>query len=272
MRASVLVLGPLLARAGLGARVAARRLRDRRAADRPAPGGLREAGRRGPARPRLRRGEGRAADRAPRSCSTRSRSPGTENVMLAATLARGTTRLVNAAREPEVTRPGAMLLRAMGAQISGAGTETIAIEGVEKLHGATHADHPGPDRGRHLRPGGGRDARRRRGPPLRAGAPVGADDAAAPPRASRIDTIGDTLRVRADGPLVSHDVATAPYPGLPDRPAGPVDGARDGHGRASRRSPRRSSRTASSTSPSSSAWAPGSASRAAGRSSRAPRG
>jgi UDP-N-acetylglucosamine 1-carboxyvinyltransferase len=66
---------------------------------------------------------------------------GTENAMLAATLARGTTRLVNAAREPEVVDLARMLL-AMGARIQGAGTETIGIEGVDRLHGVTHAVIP----------------------------------------------------------------------------------------------------------------------------------
>jgi UDP-N-acetylglucosamine 1-carboxyvinyltransferase len=63
---------------------------------------------------------------------------GTENAMLAATLARGTTRLLNAAREPEVADL-AVLLRAMGARIAGEGTSTIEIEGVAALHGASHA-------------------------------------------------------------------------------------------------------------------------------------
>ncbi len=62
----------------------------------------------------------------------------TENAMMAATLARGTTRLMNAAREPEITDL-AKCLSAMGAKISGAGTDTITIEGVAALHGATHA-------------------------------------------------------------------------------------------------------------------------------------
>ena len=87
---------------------------------------------------------------------------GTENVMLAATLARGTTRLVNAAREPEVTDL-ARMLSAMGAKISGAGTETIVVEGVERAPRRRAPGHPGPHRGRHLRPRGRRHARRRHG-------------------------------------------------------------------------------------------------------------
>ena len=59
---------------------------------------------------------------------------GTENLMMAATLADGTTVIENAAREPEVVDL-AKCLNAMGAKVSGAGTSTITIEGVEKLHG-----------------------------------------------------------------------------------------------------------------------------------------
>lgn len=65
----------------------------------------------------------------------------THVVMMAATLAKGTTHIENAAREPEV-KDLADCLIAMGANISGAGTETITIEGVEKLHGATHTVLP----------------------------------------------------------------------------------------------------------------------------------
>ncbi len=61
----------------------------------------------------------------------------TENVLMAATLARGTTVIENAAREPEIVDL-AQCLRRMGAQIAGEGTSTITIEGVDRLHGATH--------------------------------------------------------------------------------------------------------------------------------------
>ncbi|APX10318.1 UDP-N-acetylglucosamine 1-carboxyvinyltransferase [Tateyamaria omphalii] len=61
----------------------------------------------------------------------------TENIMMAATLAKGTTVINNAAREPEIVDL-ATCLRAMGAQIDGDGTSTITIEGVDRLHGATH--------------------------------------------------------------------------------------------------------------------------------------
>src|SRR5205085_4265414 len=59
---------------------------------------------------------------------------GTENVMLAAALARGVTRIENAAMEPEVVDLADLLVR-MGASVTGAGTSTIEIEGVEELQG-----------------------------------------------------------------------------------------------------------------------------------------
>ena len=62
---------------------------------------------------------------------------GTENLMMAACLAEGTTILENAAREPEVVDL-ANCLNAMGAKISGAGTDMITIEGVERMHGTTY--------------------------------------------------------------------------------------------------------------------------------------
>ncbi|MAE51210.1 MAG: UDP-N-acetylglucosamine 1-carboxyvinyltransferase [Micavibrio sp.] len=61
----------------------------------------------------------------------------TENLMMAAALANGTTVLANAAREPEIVNLGECLI-SMGANIQGLGTDTITIEGVEALHGATH--------------------------------------------------------------------------------------------------------------------------------------
>ncbi|HEX8351524.1 MAG TPA: UDP-N-acetylglucosamine 1-carboxyvinyltransferase [Pyrinomonadaceae bacterium] len=66
---------------------------------------------------------------------------GTENLLMAATLARGTTVLRNAAREPEV-EDLADLLNRMGARVRGAGTDTITIEGVEGLGGAEHTIIP----------------------------------------------------------------------------------------------------------------------------------
>src|SRR5208282_5556250 len=62
---------------------------------------------------------------------------GTEDIMMAATLAEGETVLENCAREPEVVDL-ANLLNAMGAKIEGAGTHMIRVKGVDKLHGARH--------------------------------------------------------------------------------------------------------------------------------------
>lgn len=61
----------------------------------------------------------------------------TENIVMAATLAKGTTVLKNAAREPEIVDL-VSCLKKMGAHIDGEGTSTITIEGVDRLHGATH--------------------------------------------------------------------------------------------------------------------------------------
>jgi UDP-N-acetylglucosamine 1-carboxyvinyltransferase len=66
---------------------------------------------------------------------------GTENLMMAAALADGTTVIENAAREPEVVDLANCLI-AMGARISGAGSAEMTIEGVDKLHGATHETIP----------------------------------------------------------------------------------------------------------------------------------
>ena len=138
---------------------------------------------------------------------------GTENAMLAATLARGTTRLYNAAREPEVVDL-ALLLRRMGAFIAGEGTETITIEGVSSLHGAEHAIVPD---------------RIEAGTYALAAAVTGGDVTVTQCRpehldaltsrlrqsGARVDAAADRLRVRASGPLKPQDVETAPYPGFP---------------------------------------------------------
>jgi len=65
----------------------------------------------------------------------------TENLLMAASLADGITTLKNAAREPEITDLATCLI-AMGAKIEGLGTDTLTIEGVKSLHGATHAILP----------------------------------------------------------------------------------------------------------------------------------
>lgn len=65
----------------------------------------------------------------------------TENILMTATLAKGTTTIENAAREPEIADL-AKCLNAMGAKITGAGNETITVEGVDKLHGTEHTVMP----------------------------------------------------------------------------------------------------------------------------------
>lgn len=140
---------------------------------------------------------------------------GTENVLLAATLARGATTIENAAREPEVGDL-AKLLSSMGARISGAGTGTVVVEGVEAL-GAAPAPHAvladrieaGTYATAAAITGGDvtlRGAREEDLPAfagaLRAAGVEVADD-------------GDGLRVARGGPLRPVDVETAPHPGYP---------------------------------------------------------
>ncbi len=134
MRASVLVLGPLLARLG-EARI-------------PLPGGCAIG-----QRPIDQHLKGMSAlgakvhfDHGGVTLSGRLRGAtiyldmpsvgATENLMMAATLAEGITRIENAAKEPEIVDLAAFLT-SMGARITGAGTSTIAIEGVRELHGTT---------------------------------------------------------------------------------------------------------------------------------------
>ena len=85
---------------------------------------------------------------------------GTENLLMAATLAEGTTTLENAAREPEVVDLARCLV-AMGARIAGAGSDRIVIEGVDRLHGATACGDARPDRDRDVRRGDRGGGRRR---------------------------------------------------------------------------------------------------------------
>ncbi len=136
MRASILVLGPLLARCGraevslpggcaIGARPVDLHLR-----------GMQALG----AEVEVKNGYIHArADRlvGARIVMDTVTVTGTENIMMAATLAQGTTVIENAAQEPEVVDL-AQCLNAMGARISGAGSDTLHIEGVETLGGAVH--------------------------------------------------------------------------------------------------------------------------------------
>ena len=136
MRASILVLGPLLARFGK--------------AEVSLPGGCAIGSR--PVNLHIQGLEAMGAEvvidggyikanaerlRGARICMDLSSVTGTENLMMAATLADGVTVIENAALEPEVSDL-ADCLNAMGAKISGAGSDQITIEGVEKLGGATH--------------------------------------------------------------------------------------------------------------------------------------
>jgi UDP-N-acetylglucosamine 1-carboxyvinyltransferase len=137
MRASILVLGPLLARCGeakvslpggcaIGARPVDQHIK-----------GLQAMG------AQIRVENGYVHARANRLKGARIVTDmvtvtGTENLMMAAALADGETIIENAAREPEVVDLANCLV-AMGARISGAGTDTVVIEGVDRLHGASHA-------------------------------------------------------------------------------------------------------------------------------------
>ncbi len=138
----------------------------------------------------------------------------TENIMMAAVTARGRTVIENAAREPEV-QDLARVLVAMGANISGAGTHVIEIEGVERLHGAEHEVIP--DRiEAGLDDGGGGDHRRRRYDCERAGraSRCGHRQVARGGRHRRSQRQG--LRVaRGTLRLKSVELRTLPYPGFP---------------------------------------------------------
>ncbi len=140
MRASILVLGPLLARCGeakvslpggcaIGARPVDQHIK-----------GLQAMG----AEVKVEQGyvHARASRlKGARICTDMVTVTGTENLMMAACLADGETIIENAAREPEVVDLANCLV-AMGARISGAGTDIVRIQGVDKLHGARHAIMP----------------------------------------------------------------------------------------------------------------------------------
>ena len=141
---------------------------------------------------------------------------GTEDLLMAATLAEGETLFENCAREPEVTDLAA-LLTAMGAKIEGAGTGTIRVQGVTKLHGARHRINPD---------------RIEAGTFLIAGAITGGDlnvDCCEPKHLGaviakleqcgvKLDVGIDNIRVRsggATGELQAADISTEEYPGFP---------------------------------------------------------
>lgn len=139
---------------------------------------------------------------------------GTEDLLMAAVLAEGETVMENCAREPEVVDVTA-LLTAMGAKIEGAGTSTIRVQGVTRLHGATHRIHPD---------------RIEAGTFLVAGAITAGDLKVAgcnpdhlrlvmaklEEAGAKIEVTGpDTVRVHADGHLKAADISTEEYPGFP---------------------------------------------------------
>ncbi|MFT6066745.1 MAG: UDP-N-acetylglucosamine 1-carboxyvinyltransferase [Methylophilaceae bacterium] len=138
---------------------------------------------------------------------------GTENLMMAATLAEGTTVLENAAKEPEVVDL-AECLNKMGAKIAGAGTDVITIEGVEKLNGTNHnvvCD------------------RIEAGTYMVAAAMTGGEVTLKNVRADLLDAVidklreagaevtvnGETITVKSDGKLKAVNVRTAPHPAFP---------------------------------------------------------
>jgi UDP-N-acetylglucosamine 1-carboxyvinyltransferase len=138
----------------------------------------------------------------------------TENALMAATLAKGTTVLNNAAREPEIVDL-AQCLRAMGAQIEGEGTSRIEIQGVERLNGATHqvvADRI--EMGTYmLAPAiAGGEVEVLGGSIELLGAFVEKLEAAG---VSVTPTKGGVLVARKNGRVDAVDVTTEPYPGFP---------------------------------------------------------
>jgi UDP-N-acetylglucosamine 1-carboxyvinyltransferase len=138
---------------------------------------------------------------------------GTQNVMMAATLARGETVIENAAREPEVIEL-ASVLSAMGAEISGAGSDRVVVRGVASLSGTEHS--VGGDR-------------IEAGTLLAAGLITGGDVCVTgvEPRflestldkfreiGAEIETDGGAVRARMAGPIHSLQAVTAPFPGFP---------------------------------------------------------
>jgi UDP-N-acetylglucosamine 1-carboxyvinyltransferase len=139
---------------------------------------------------------------------------GTEDLLMAAVLADGETLMENCAREPEVVDLAA-LLTAMGAKIEGAGTSTIRVQGVSKLHGARYRINPDRiEAGTFLVAGA-----ITRGDLIVTNcnpAHVRAVIAKLEEAGARVDILAaDTVRVRADGLLRAADISTEEYPGFP---------------------------------------------------------
>jgi len=137
----------------------------------------------------------------------------TENIMMAAVRARGATVIENAAREPEI-QDLARMLNSMGAQVSGAGTHVIRIEGVERLHGTEHRVIP--DR---IEAGSFMIAAAiTRGDVTLSNAPLEHLDAVAAKLREAgvvVEPAGEGLRVRRNGALKPVELRTLPYPGFP---------------------------------------------------------
>lgn len=212
MRASVLVLGPLLARRGHarvslpgGCAIGVRPIDQHLA-------GLEALG----AEVAIDHGYVVARARRLQGGRVRFAMPtvgGTENLLMAAALARGTTVLENCAREPEVVDL-ARLLNAMGARISGAGEERIVVDGVDRLDGTRHRVIPD---------------RIEAGTYLIGGAMTRGDvtvDGARPadlaPLLEKLDEIGaqletdqERVRVWCEGALRPRGIVTEPFPGFP---------------------------------------------------------
>ncbi|TXI78325.1 MAG: UDP-N-acetylglucosamine 1-carboxyvinyltransferase [Dechloromonas sp.] len=212
MRASILVLGPLVARCGearvslpggcaIGARPVDQHIK-----------GLQAMG----AEIKVEQGYVHAKAtrlKGARICTDMVTVTGTENLMMAACLAEGETIIENAAREPEVVDLANCLI-SMGAQISGAGTDVIRIRGVEKLHGAHHPIMPD---------------RIETGTYLCAAAATGGDIRLLKTSAAYLDTVVDKLmdagceitverdaiRLQAPKRLKAVSLRTAPYPAFP---------------------------------------------------------
>lgn len=137
---------------------------------------------------------------------------GTENIMMAATLAKGTTIIDNAALEPEVTDLG-LLLTKMGARIEGLGTNRLEIHGCDSLHGATHTIIPDRiESGTFMMAAaitGSTITLRHAGPQY-----LGALIDKLREAGVTISTDGDTTTVTGPARLKAINVTTAPYPGF----------------------------------------------------------
>ena len=212
MRASVLSLGPMLARLGHarvslpgGCAIGVRPI-DQHLAGLEALGAVVE----------LAHGYVTATARRLRGGRFRFEMPtvtGTENLMMAAALAQGSSRLDNCAHEPEI-EDLARLLVSMGARIEGAGSETIEIEGVPALHGTHHRIIPDRiETGTYLMAAAitGGDVRVTNGDATHVRAllekltEIGC----------QIDIAGAGIALRGTPELVSRDIVTAPHPGFP---------------------------------------------------------